>query len=117
MYMSFSFACNKIISNPAAGFFDKPVIVGDNIEMGIIYSQSLKPESKIIEEYVGPVGGGFDKTGFPQKMKDMKVKYFVLTKETDWQNYLWLDELQGIGVVKENDEYKLYENLLWADTQ
>ena len=38
----------KRMANPAWKFFDRPVIAGDNIEIGPIYSQSRDPISLYI---------------------------------------------------------------------
>jgi len=39
----------KRIANPASSFFDKPIIQGDNMEVGNIYSSSGSPLSKYLE--------------------------------------------------------------------
>lgn len=56
MYLRLSFA-DRIIANPTETFFfHTRILQGDNMEIGSIYTQSTREESRIVEKYVGPKG-------------------------------------------------------------
>lgn len=120
--MSYKFS-NRIISNPAGLFFDgktTKTLFGDNIEIGSIYSQSIRTESKIIEKYVGPNGifrrVGVDKDTeeqFLESIKELGVNKILLFKEVD---YLWykkiLDQMtfeSFLSVYLESENLMVYE--------
>jgi hypothetical protein len=56
--MRLSFAETKTMPNPRGVFFETNgqqhinLLIGDNMEMEQIYTQSIRPESKVIEQYV-----------------------------------------------------------------
>lgn len=85
-YMSLSFT-NKIAPNPWDRYFQSydnrslNILVGDNMELSDIYTQSSRPASKIIEHYVHPsqwlrASGKID-------------------KETSWA---WCDDVNWLGI-------------------
>lgn len=119
-YMEFSWVPNidKKIANPASVFFTNSVIRGDNVEIGSIYSQSDKPVSKYLEYILGPGLNSNTNTDTKENVTNLgellvplNVKYVLLTKEVDWENY---DELlhdqEDLELVLENDCFKVYEN-------
>ena len=80
-YMDFKFSSRQRLANPAADFFSKPVIQGDNIEAGGIYSRSLNPISKYIEYML------FSRDrikNFGKTVSVLNVKYIILANATDW---------------------------------
>lgn len=109
MYIDFTWIPNKDkrISNPAMNFFDKPVIQGDNIEAGNIYSQSTNPISKYIEFLLK---NGDDITNLGNKLTLINVKYVILTKEVDYKNYEFLYKQKDIELVKETENLIVFKN-------
>lgn len=109
-YLAFKFSCDKVIENPAPGFFNKPMISGDNFEMAGIYTQGVSHQSEYIKkEFLDKRNTIND---LADKLLGLKVKYIILAKEADWQEYDFLDRQDGLSVVYEDNETKLYRNLL-----
>jgi len=106
-YLALNFASGKIVENPAPGFFDKETIAGDNIEMGAVYTQSTSPVSKEIEENIV---FSSDCNKFSQTLRDIDIKYVILAKEVDWQNYQYFSNCRLKNIFEAN-ELILYQNL------
>jgi len=103
LYMSFDWI-GKIVANPAKEFFTCPIIQGTNMEWGGIYDNSLEPESKLIEEWIFSKG----KTDLLIS-NELNIRYIILAKEIDWQNYLWLEQIPKLKLIKETATLRLYE--------
>lgn len=106
-YMHFSFV-GKVIANPAKDFFDKPVIQGDNIEFGPIYTQVRKPSSIYIEKNF--VKAAPNVTDMGKKLIPLKVKYVILAKEVDFQKYSYLDSQKDLKLVMDTETLSVYLN-------
>ncbi len=103
MYMNFNWI-GHVVANPASSFFSCPVIQGTNMEWGGIYDNSLDPVGQKVETWLQ---GSHDVNSL--KHSGLNIKYIILAKEVDWQDYAWLDGLSGIKVEKETDTLKLYK--------
>jgi len=107
LYMTFRFNPKQRIANPADKFFTKPVIWGDNIEAGGIYSQSTNPVSKYIEFLLSKRQ---EYNNFGELVKPLNVKYVILAKETDWQNYQFLYNQTDLELVVDNEDLLIFKN-------
>ncbi len=107
MYMDFNFNPKQRIANPANAFFSKPVISGDNIEAGGIYSQSNNPTSRYIEFLL------FNKNrikNFGSLVSHLNVKYIILAKQADWLQYNFLFNQTDLQLIEESDQLVLFKN-------
>lgn len=112
-HQSMGFAwVGKVIANPAESFFIKPVIRGDNIEMGDIYSQSTNPVSKYIEAIIRK---GKEIQDFGEFVSPLKVKYIVLAKEVDWEEYLFLREQRDLAIIKDTPHLLVFINRSYSE--
>jgi len=109
LYMDFKWIENsdKRIANPAPSFFNKPIISGDNIEAGGIYSQSPSKISKYIEFLISSKD---EIKNLGELLSLLNVKYIILTKEVDWKNYLWLKEQDDLEIIKETENFIIFLN-------
>ena len=108
-YMDFSWVKNrdKRIANPAAVFFSKPVIQGDNVEAGAIYSTSTNPTSKYIEFLLANKD---NYTNAGELLSLVNVKYIALAKEVDWEKYLFLYNQTDLEIIYDSPEIVLFKN-------
>ena len=109
LYMDFKWlpTPQKRIANPASIFFDKPVIQGDNMEAGTIYSSSPNPVSGYIEFLLG----NRDKIdNFGELVAPLNVKYILLTKEVDYKSYDFLYRQKDFEAVKDTENFVVFEN-------
>jgi hypothetical protein len=109
LYMDFKWlpGGQKRIANPASIFFDKPVIQGDNMEAGSIYSSSSNPISGYIEFLLGKK----DKIeNFGELVAPINVKYIILTKEVDYEKYDFLKTQKDLELVKDTENLVVFRN-------
>ncbi|MFH1399119.1 MAG: hypothetical protein ABIG95_03330 [Candidatus Woesearchaeota archaeon] len=108
MYMDFKFNPNqdKRMANPAKNFFDRPIIQGDNVELGNIYSQSANPLSKSIEEAIRS-----NATTLGKSLKLFNIKYVILAKEVDYKQYALLFNQSDLILINETQNLYLFMNL------
>lgn len=109
MYMVFNWIPNdvKIIANPASSFFDKPVIQGDNMEIGDVYTQSTNPRSRYIEFLLN---NSKNITNVGNKLALINVKYIILAKEADYDNYSFLFNQTDLELVKNTTNLLVFKN-------
>jgi uncharacterized membrane protein len=93
MYQSFHFSHGEI-AHPLSNFFDQQrTLVGDNMEMQDIYTQSSRPASKIIEASIGKwwfqyQSGDINAAkNFISDCKLLGLQYILLLKEVDRKKY------------------------------
>ncbi|MBU4221784.1 MAG: DUF3367 domain-containing protein [Euryarchaeota archaeon] len=108
-YMDFTWIPNsqKRIANPASNFFDKPVIQGENTEVGSIYSQSTNPAQRYVEALLR---NRSNLTNLGELMIPLNIKYVLLTKEVDYKEYFFLFNQTDIELIKETDNFYVFKN-------
>ena len=103
-YMGCDWTNKRVIANPMASFFSPlSAVSADNIEMGpALYSNSLNPESKIIEDFLSSSGHLIDPVlaqGF--------THIFVLRNCANLEEFSWLRDVCQLR--DEKPEYFLYD--------
>ncbi len=121
-YMWINFT-KKVVISSIVKFFGNNILFGDNIEIGDIYTQSNRPESKIIEKYIAPKWilreKGLDvydwAIPFVRELKWLWIKNIILLKEQDYLFYeYFLEQLVVEWILERIDEnamivlYKIY---------
>ena len=108
-YMDFKWIPNsqKRIANPASNFFDKPVIQGENTEIGTIYSQSTNPAQRYVESLLRDRS---NITHFGELMIPLNIKYVLLTKEVDYKEYFFFFNQTDLELVKETENFYIFKN-------
>jgi hypothetical protein len=108
-YVDFSWLPNRDqdLSNPAQQFFDKPIIAGDNMESGGIYSESTNPISRYVE-FLLSNGSNINNLG--ELLAPLNVKYVILVDEADYQLYNYLYQQKDLKIVLEQPGITLLQN-------
>lgn len=109
LYMDFKWIKNydKRINNPARVFFNKPIISAENIETGGIGPQTNNPTLLFIEFLLSRKD---NIKNFGKLVALANVKYILLTKEADWQEYLWLKNQEDLEIIKETENFIIFKN-------
>jgi hypothetical protein len=107
-YMSFEFA-GRVIANPAPRFFDKPIIAGDNAEIGLIERQVSNLASEYVEAEVLDRSANMKHAG--ERLAKLNIKYVLLAKEYDWQEYDWLNSQADLRLEAQTANLRLYRNI------
>ncbi|MBA4317848.1 MAG: hypothetical protein C0412_05560 [Flavobacterium sp.] len=110
-YLKLDFAGKNVIV-PAQAFFGNYAIRARNTEFGGIYSHSTDEQSLTIEKYVVKKDNPAEKINYENFTVDMRrlgISKITLLKSEDWQNYLWLDRMERVVKVLENDKLIIYK--------
>jgi hypothetical protein len=109
LYMDFSWLPNEDqrLANPAYRFFNKPVISGDNIEIGSVYTQSTNPVSAYVEAIIADLDNISD---LGNRLVPLNVKYIILAHEVDYTAYQRLDAQADLVIDYETDSLTVYRN-------
>lgn len=91
LYMSMSFTGYRAV-NPAGAFFGGDVLSGDNLEVAGIETQSVDPESAVVEAALR----GRDPEEFARALDELCVSWVVLAREDDFREYEWVGSGEGL---------------------
>ena len=101
------------VATPARAFFSRPVLQGDNVEAGSVYSTSGNTLSHYVEFLFG-LGPGNERlhvSNMGELLAHANVKYVVLTTDADWRYY---DEIltaqRDLTLVREGEHVVVYRN-------
>jgi len=110
-YMDYSWLPNdqKTLSNPAKVFFGGRVISADNLEAGLIYTQSTDPLSRYIEFFLGK-GRESELNNFGEILAPIYVGHILLFHEADYEGYSFLNDQPNLDLVSSNSRISLYRN-------
>jgi hypothetical protein len=81
LYLSLDFNHKLITANPAKGFFDKPVIQGENMELGKIYSQNRSIENQEIEGLI--INNNLSADNIITALENRGIKYIIFAHDLD----------------------------------
>ncbi len=110
MYMNFKFINEKnitrgVVANPAHNFFKCNTIVGTNMEWGGIYDNSGDPMGNdILNNFLKKNG-----IGAKDVLDRYNIKYVILAKEVDYNNYLSLQALSYLQLRRETANLYLFK--------
>ncbi len=104
-YLSLSFT-ERRVANPAPLFFERPVVAGENIEVGGIETRASDPTHvrvrDALEHRTDPA--------FGDELAAVGIEYVVLAHEADYRRYAYLAEHEDFTVVFAGDDLTLYRN-------
>jgi hypothetical protein len=108
LYMDYSWLPNNDsrLANPARQFFDKPVIIGDNIEFGPEYTDSVDPVSRYVEFLLLHP----EVENFGELLVPLNVKYVLLLHEVDYGRYDYLFRQKDLSAVYRGERLTLLRN-------
>lgn len=111
LYMAFPFTGGRVIANPAPTSFRRSVISGDNVEAGKVESSSASPRSTYLQHLYAQ---GPELQDFGRLVAPLGVKYVVVAKAVDWQNYEWLRQQTDLVPVMDSGSLQVWRNADYA---
>ena len=116
-YMSLQWL-RKIVYSDIVNNITQHNLVGDNMEMKLIYTQSERKESKIIEHYIAPAWWTLrnkneewkkqELIAFKKDISDLGIQYIILLQEADFLFYKsFLDAMVQEGALKKEKENRM----------
>lgn len=107
LYMRYQFA-GRVIANPADDFFDKPLLISDNPELGNVGPALPNAQKQLVTTHILPQASTSNRLG--HQLAPLHVKYVLLAKDFDYQTYDYLDRQTDLQLVSETATLKLYRN-------
>jgi hypothetical protein len=105
-YLRFPFT-ERVVANPAPAFFRRPVIAGDNPEVGRIAGSGLARSAYL--EFL--LSEGPKLCAFGDLVTPLGVEYVVVAKAADWRSLSWLDGQVDLERRDESGSFVVYRNL------
>lgn len=103
-YMSFGFS-GRIIGNPATRFFDKPVVISNNPELGQLSQPQTNPVKAAISQIINQHDGQLAK-----QLAQYRIKYVLLAEDDDYANYRYLASTPNLHIAWQASGLKIYRN-------
>ncbi len=112
LYMRYQFA-GRLIANPGESFFDKPLLISDNPELGNIKPAVVNTQKQLLTTRILPQASQSYTLG--QRLVPLQVKYILLAKDDDYQAYSYLDHQTDIQLITDTATLKLYRNTAFKE--
>jgi hypothetical protein len=111
LYMAYPFTGGRVVANLGPSSFRRPVVSGDNVQIGSVETQSTSPRSA----YIGRLlAAGPHLQGFGALVAPLGVRYVVLAKAVDWRNYGWLGHQRDLRLVYDSSSLEAWANLAYG---
>jgi hypothetical protein len=111
LYMAYPFTGGRVVANLGPSSFRRPVVSGDNVQIGSVETQSTSPRSA----YIGRLlAAGPHLEGFGALVAPLGVRYVVLAKAVDWKSYSWLGHQRDLRLVYDSPSLEAWANLAYS---
>jgi hypothetical protein len=107
LYLSFPFTNERIIANPAASSFRRNVIMGDNIQLPGMPTDSTSRRSAFLQ-YVFANGAMIHTFG--HLVAPLDIRWVILAKTVDWRSYSWLNHQKDLTKVLDTPTLEMWRN-------
>ncbi len=107
LYLSFPFTHQIVVANPAADYFSRPVISGDNLALPGLPTLATSRRGAELERLFAE---GPSLQDFGALVAPLGVRYVVLAKAVDWPSYLWLADQRDLRLVMDNASLEVWRN-------
>lgn len=110
-YMSFDFS-GRIIANPAPAFFEAEIVSSTDPELGGAVSLQADSRETAIKNILRDAK---TQTNLAEELAKYNIKYILLAKEVDYQEYGFVATQPNITSATDNERLTLYENTAWKE--
>jgi len=107
-YFSLSFAGDRVVANPAAAFFDTPVLVSRSIGEGAAANDNSDTLDRTVTSLLA---GGSSRTDLGACLATLGVSHVLVAKEADWSSYSFLGRQRDLLVERRWPDLVLYRNV------
>ncbi len=111
LYQHYQFA-GRVIADPTEKFFDKPIIASNELEFKNASPTFPDDDKKLLSEQILPKAK--NNPGFGKELDSLGIKYILLSKTYDHNNFGYLDGRGDLELEQETATIKLYRNLAYG---
>lgn len=107
LYMPYRFS-GDVLASPASRFFTSTHILSSrNPEMdNEAHSYTTNQDIQLLDEYILPDAA--DNNRLALDLDAFDIRYILLTKDFDYEDYSYLNSKPGIKLIHENADIKIY---------
>jgi len=108
LYEPYPWTQQRVVASPAGQYFERPVLASPDPEKPGVTSPLADPRAAYLE-YLFRHGGSLSRFG--NLVAPLGVRYVLLSKVNDWEDYTWLSRQRDLRLVREWSDGALYENV------
>lgn len=98
----------RTIANPAQRFFTATTVIqNEDPAIGLIHLGQRTREANAVQRYLIEQD---DNAHASKQLAEHAIKYIMIAKIADWQEYRYVRDIPGLELVEENDDVLLYRN-------
>jgi hypothetical protein len=106
-YFALTFADHRVVGNPAASYFDTPVLVSRSVGEGAAAEDSSDPLDRAVS---GLLAGGARRHDLGTCLAGLGVSHILLPKQADWRRYSFLNNQHDVVLERNWGDLLLYRN-------
>lgn len=106
-YYALTFAAHRVVANPAASFFDTPVLVSRSVGEGAAANDTSDPLDRAV---TGLLAGGSSRDDLGACLATLGVSHILLPKQADWSRYSFLGRQHDLVLERRWSDLLLYRN-------
>lgn len=110
LYESQPFTGGRVVANVGASFFRRSAITGQNVQVGLVQTQSTSQTGAYLTHLYSIAEGLRD---FGADVAALGVKYVVLAKTADWRSDLWLGHQSDLHLVFGDASLLVWKNFAY----
>jgi hypothetical protein len=106
-YFALTFAAHRVVGNPAASYFDTPVLVSRSVGEGAAANDALDPLDRGVSRLLAT---GSSRHDLGACLATLGVSHILLPKQSDWSRYSFLSSQQDLVLERRWSDLLLYRN-------
>ncbi|HZT85473.1 MAG TPA: alpha-(1-_3)-arabinofuranosyltransferase family protein [Gaiellaceae bacterium] len=106
-YFALNFAGHRVVANPAASYFDTPVLVSRSVGEGSAAEDSSDPLDRAVS---GLLAGGARRRDLGSCLAALGVSHVLLPKQADWRRYSFLNTQRDLVLERAWGDLLVYRN-------
>lgn len=106
-YLQIPWVGNRVVANPAAGYFARTVITADDLEAGSIETETSDPRSLFLQFCLGE---GNQLNEFGRLLSPLGIRYIILENVPGASSYNWLNRQHDLRSIFTGPTITVYEN-------
>lgn len=107
LYEAQPFTEGRVVATVGPTFFDRPVLAGQDVQIGSVYTQSTSATGAYLTALYAQ---GSRQRAFGAAVAPLGVEYVVLAKTVDWRSYLWLTHQSDLSLVLDDHTLEVWRN-------
>jgi hypothetical protein len=106
-YFALTFAGHRVVANPAASYFDTPVLASNSVGEGQAANDTSDPLDRAVSQLLA---GGRRRHDLGACLATLGISHILLPKQADWTSYSFLSRQNDLVLERRWTDLLLYRN-------